>query len=56
MSFDFPGKWCKTTFYTGSPGTKIRGSAAVMSGLCAMRAREEKTAGGGETGLQPVWV
>src|SRR5918998_1313679 len=27
-----------------------------MLGLCDMRGREEKTAGGGETGLQRVWV
>jgi len=27
-----------------------------MLGLCAMRAREEKTAGGGETWLQRIWV
>src|SRR5215207_8790464 len=37
-------------------GIKIRGGAAFMLGLSAMRAREEKTAGGGETGLQTVWV
>src|SRR3954467_5652731 len=45
-------------FYKGSarPGTKIRGGAAFMLGLCAMRAREEKMAGGETGGLQRVWV
>src|SRR5215204_1353128 len=37
-------------------GTKIRGGPPFMLGLCAMRAREEKTVGGGEAGLQTVWI
>src|SRR5215216_4766547 len=37
-------------------GTKILGGEAFMLGLGAMRAQEERTAGGGDAGPQRVWV